>query len=124
MEFVLPGYLGRIRGFKRQFASIEAAPGSTSARNRLRLLKTLMGPFLLRRMKADVVEELPNRTIHIQNIELSVAERAIYSSLENSYRKRVAYRMATVGYERAKFMMLEACCDSGRRPAMSAFCQM
>lgn len=45
------------------------------------MLKQLIGPFILRRTKAEVLDELPEKTELIVPVELSEEELAIYENI-------------------------------------------
>ena len=77
-DVVAPGLLGSREGFHRRFvAPVERGQGA-SARQ---ALKTLVRPYLLRRTKAAVLQELPPRTEITLEIEPGPAERAFYEAL-------------------------------------------
>lgn len=76
-RFINPGLFGR----KEQFASRFAAPieaGDPSAR---RALKQMIQPFMLRRLKSQVLDELPARTDITHKVRLSDAEMHQYEAL-------------------------------------------
>jgi len=77
MRFLNPGLLGSRQRFTERFAlPIEA--GDTHAR---RALKQIIQPFLLRRLKSDVLDELPPRTEITHKVALSEEERYHYEAL-------------------------------------------
>ncbi len=76
-RFLNPGLLSSRDRFRTRFAGpIEAQ--DKEARNRLR---ELVRPFILRRLKSEVLDELPPRTEITLRIELSEEEKALYESL-------------------------------------------
>ena len=82
-EFANPGLLGSYEDFsERYIVPIEKGRD----RDRQRKLKRLISPFLLRRTKAEVLEELPEKTEITLRVTLSDDERALYETL----RKRAA----------------------------------
>ncbi len=78
MSFINPGLLGSAESFARRFASPIERDHDPGARSRLR---RLVRPFILRRTKSQVLEELPGRTEIIVSLELSDEERAFYEAL-------------------------------------------
>ena len=76
--FINPGLLGTARAFHRKFAQPIHQYGNQNARNRL---KRLIRPFILRRTKAAVLEELPPRTEITLRIAMTVEERAFYEAV-------------------------------------------
>jgi SNF2 family DNA or RNA helicase len=82
-RFINPGLLGNLKRFNERFAqAIEnAKDDKLKARKASQALKTLIQPFILRRMKNQVLTELPPRTdINIQ-VKMSAKERDFYEAL-------------------------------------------
>lgn len=77
-QFINPGLLGSLENFQRQFAIPIERDESKVSRARL---KKLIQPFLLRRTKTQVLEELPSRTEVTLFVELSQEETAFYEAL-------------------------------------------
>lgn len=76
-NFINRGLLGSHDEFNRNYASAVES-GDPQARQRLRNLIT---PFVLRRLKREVLTELPPRTDITLTVELSKAEVALYEAL-------------------------------------------
>jgi len=76
-RFLNPGIFGSQKSFEDRFAIPIQRDQSTSARSTLR---RLVHPFMLRRTKSQVLEELPARTEIIREIELSPEEAALYEA--------------------------------------------
>ncbi|MBQ4124638.1 MAG: DEAD/DEAH box helicase, partial [Desulfovibrio sp.] len=70
-----PGLLGGYETFRKRFG--QASPGSTQSRT----LRQLTRPFLLRRLKSAVLDELPSRTEQNIVIEPTDDEKAFYELL-------------------------------------------
>ncbi len=77
-KFINPGLLGSRESFNSRFAGPIEIDQDQTARNRL---KRLVKPFILRRLKTQVLEELPSRTEIVLHVELSEAETALYESI-------------------------------------------
>ncbi|MDR4519633.1 MAG: DEAD/DEAH box helicase [Nitrosomonas sp.] len=80
-HFINPGLLGSLNEFNARYAlDIENKrdPGVQ------RRLKKLLQPFILRRLKRDVLTELPARTEVTLHIELSEKERHFYEALRRN----------------------------------------
>lgn len=77
-RFLNPGLLGSHKSFSTRFAVQIEKFGSKAART---LLKRLIRPFILRRTKSQVLEELPPRTDILHLVELSREESAFYEAL-------------------------------------------
>jgi superfamily II DNA or RNA helicase/predicted RNA-binding protein YlqC (UPF0109 family) len=77
-NFILPGLLGSLESFNRRFAVPIERFGDHVAR---RKLKKLIRPFILRRSKAQVLEELPPRTEITLQVEMNPEELAFYEAM-------------------------------------------
>lgn len=75
-DFLMPGFLFTAAKFKKRFESPVMREGDPEA---LALLKKLTGPFILRRLKKDVLKELPDKL-----------ETVLYSSMEGEQKKLYA----------------------------------
>ncbi len=84
-HFLNPGLLGSFKKFNEKFAVPIERDQDKEARNRLR---KLIRPFILRRLKSDVLQELPAKTEITLEVEMSSEEVLLYeaqrlSALEN-----------------------------------------
>ncbi len=73
-HFINPGLLGALPEFNDKFVK----PEGDSAKKHLR---NLIAPFVLRRTKTAVLEELPPKTEIIKKIQLSAEETAFYEAI-------------------------------------------
>ncbi|QZZ22946.1 DEAD/DEAH box helicase [Leptothermofonsia sichuanensis E412] len=113
-RFINPGLLGSLEKFNERFATPIEKYGDRQARNRL---KKLVQPFLLRRTKSQVLEELPSRTEILLHVELSQEEMAFYEALRREAITKLSETDATAGAKHlqvlAEIMRLRrACCNS------------
>ncbi|MCI5221601.1 MAG: DEAD/DEAH box helicase, partial [Candidatus Electrothrix sp. AR4] len=76
-HFLNPGLLGSFKRFNEKFASPIERDQDTEARNRLR---KLIRPFILRRLKSDVLQELPPKTEINLEVEMSKDELVLYEA--------------------------------------------
>lgn len=85
-DFVFPGKLGVLPIFEAEFAVpisvggyANASPLQVSTAYRCAVvLRDLIMPYLLRRMKADVNAHLPKKTEHVLFCSLTVEQRSVY----------------------------------------------
>ncbi|CBI37137.3 unnamed protein product, partial [Vitis vinifera] len=85
-DFVFPGKLGVLPVFEAEFAVpisvggyANATPLQVSTAYRCAVvLRDLIMPYLLRRMKADVNAQLPNKTEHVLFCSLTTEQRSVY----------------------------------------------
>ena len=80
-RFINPGLLGSLKQFNVKFASPIEKDQDKKARGRL---KKLIQPFILRRTKNQVLEELPSRTEITVKVEMGEEEAALYEALRRS----------------------------------------
>ncbi len=76
-QFLNPGLLGSLKQFNEKFAIPIERDGNPEARNRLR---KLIRPFILRRLKSDVLQELPPKTEITLEVEMSQDEILLYEA--------------------------------------------
>ncbi|MFT5587698.1 MAG: superfamily II DNA or RNA helicase, partial [Cognaticolwellia sp.] len=81
MRTVVPGLLGSAQRFRERVVLPIERDGAQQPR---RALSQLLRPFLLRRVKSQVAQDLPPRTDSIVRVELSPAERALYDTFRVS----------------------------------------
>jgi SNF2 family DNA or RNA helicase len=119
MRFAMPDLLGPEEVFRQRYRlPIERRAGSREAGERMQSLNRRLRPFLMRRSKADVLDDLPPRTEIIQRIELPSDQRDLYESIRSSMDQRVREALAGAGLARSHIVVLDAllklrqaCCD-------------
>ena len=89
-NFVNPGLLGNLQHFTDTFIK----PDNEFARKHL---KKLITPFILRRTKSAVLDELPPKTEIIKKVQLSDAERAFYEALRRQALQNIENNDASPG---------------------------
>ncbi|MCL6702880.1 DEAD/DEAH box helicase [Pseudomonas sp. T1.Ur] len=114
-HFLLPGWLGDIKTFNRDYRVPIEKRGSDV---RLQHLNGRIKPFLLRRTKEQVATELPPKTEIIHWVELSDAQRDVYETMRLAMDKKVRDEITRKGVARSQIIILEAllklrqvCCD-------------
>ncbi len=116
MQFVNPGLLGDLSGFQDRYARrIGNADAGAAAR-----LRSLIRPFVLRRLKRDVAPDLPPRTDVGRHVELSKEERATYDVVRAAARRDVVDRIGQgatmLEALEALLRLRQACCHPGLLP--------
>jgi superfamily II DNA or RNA helicase len=74
-DLVLPGYLGSDDEFTARYMSTASASGPTREMHNLR---RLISPFTLRRLKKDVLQELPDKIDDLRTCRLSEMQVGLY----------------------------------------------
>ena len=109
-SFLMPGYLPPYKNFCARF---EKPIVQEEDANAVRRLNQLTGPFILRRMKADVLRELPPKTENVHRIELDTEQRKLYLAAVVDAREKL--RAAKPEDKMAVFAVLmrlrQICCD-------------
>jgi len=85
-QFINPGLLGSLETFNRRFANPIQLDHDKEVSKRL---KQLIKPFILRRLKSDVLPELPSRTEITMHVELSNEEMALYEATRRQALERI-----------------------------------
>jgi superfamily II DNA or RNA helicase len=119
-RFTHPGLLGTQSGFDERFTR-PMSNGNQAAAQRL---KELTRPFLLRRMKKDVAQDLPPRTDATLPIELDPAERDVYDAILTATKGSVVQALkqggSVLGALEALLRLRQAACHRGLVPGQSA----
>ena len=76
-DFIMPGYLFGYRKFKELY---EMPIIKDEDKMTMKKLKMLIEPFILRRIKTEVLTELPDKTITVLNNEMQDEQQKIYMS--------------------------------------------
>ncbi len=77
-QFLNPGLLGSYESFREKFiAPIE----NSEDKDRQTQLKRIIQPFMLRRTKSEVVEELPDKTEIYRSVPMSASEQVAYETM-------------------------------------------
>ncbi|KAK3283330.1 hypothetical protein CYMTET_8966 [Cymbomonas tetramitiformis] len=79
-DFILPGYLGTVKEFEREYSKPIEKEQSQEA---LESLKKVTAPFLLRRLKTDrsIIQELPEKVVNDTYAALTPRQAALYESV-------------------------------------------
>lgn len=113
-RFINPGLLGSLEQFSRRFAAPIERNQDKNARQQLR---KLIQPFILRRTKTQVLQELPPRTEIVIHVDLSADEMAFYEALRREALQKIAGITEPGGQKHlqilAEIMKLRrACCNT------------
>jgi SNF2 family DNA or RNA helicase len=114
-HFLMPGLLGDAKQFRLWFRTpIEKHADSA----RRELLATRVKPFMLRRTKNQVAQELPPKTEITRTIELTGPQRDLYEAIRMSMEKKVRDAIVKQGLGKSHILLLDAllklrqvCCD-------------
>lgn len=73
-----------------------------------RSLRRKIFPFILRRLKRDVLADLPERIDKTIYVEMSDRQRRVYDERRLSYRRQIEESIARDGVNKSQFLMLQA----------------
>ncbi|MFH0994805.1 MAG: DEAD/DEAH box helicase [Pseudomonadota bacterium] len=114
-NFINPGLLGSARHFFNIFADPIEKQQDSEARDRL---KKIIQPFILRRMKSEVLAELPPLTDILLQVDFFPGEAAFYESLRKNTLKHLEISRTNTGrdYQFRVFgeilKLRQACCHT------------
>ena len=98
LDLVFPGFLGSDAHFKRFFVEPITKFNDTKAKDRMR---TMVSPFTLRRSKAQVLTDLPEKTEDLRSFKMSAYEMDLYESVRNAGKKDLKKGEKSTAYTRA-----------------------
>ena len=102
-DFIMPGYLFGYKKFKEVYETPIIKDKDERA---MQKLKMLIEPFVLRRIKTDVLTELPDKTISILNNEMKAEQEKIYISYMQIARKEAMQEIEENGFEKSQIRIL------------------
>ena len=102
-DFIMPGYLFGYRKFKELYEMPIVKDEDNVA---MRKLKMLIEPFILRRIKGEVLTELPDKTITVLNNEMEEEQQKIYMSYMQNARSEMMQEININGFEKSQIKIL------------------
>lgn len=113
--FLMPNMLGN----KKSFANFFQKPIERQNNvERMQMLQRRIRPFILRRTKSEVAQELPAKTVILQPIELVGQQRDLYEAVRLAMHKRVNEEIRDKGITGMRVVVIDAllklrqtCCD-------------
>lgn len=115
-NFVMPGFLKSYREFKKDFESPIVKEDDQDCLNRL---SQMVGPFIFRRLKKDVLKDLPDKLEEVRYVGVGKEQRRLYDA-EIARLKNKVMAEDDEGIKREQIEILaaltrirEICCDPG-----------
>ncbi|MEG0872936.1 MAG: SNF2 helicase associated domain-containing protein [Clostridia bacterium] len=116
-DFCMPGYLFSYNKFKKNYETPIVKENDEKV---IKKLKMMIQPFILRRMKKEVLTELPDKTITVLTNEMSEEQNKIYLSYLAQAKQEFASELNTNGFEKSRIKILalltrlrQICCHPG-----------
>lgn len=113
MDFVMPGMLGSYRHFRERF-ELPILSGDDIVAKRL---QNMVGAFILRRRKEQVVQDLPEKIDSLITVTLEGSQRKMYAALEARLRASVtgqdkeAFNTDKIRILAQLTQLRQVCCD-------------
>lgn len=118
MDLLVPGSLGKIEDFRRQFVNTDMI-----LREEIDDLKLKIRPLMMRRTKKEILDQLPEKQETKINIAFEERQKEIYRDIALSYNQRVQETLLTQGEASVQLQMLtallrlrQACSDPAALP--------
>lgn len=102
--FLNPGLLGSAEYFREEFATPIERKGDEAA---AQFLRKMVYPFILRRTKDQVAQDLPPRTERQMVCDMEPAQRKLYDERRDYYRALLLKLIEDEGINNARFRVLE-----------------
>lgn len=103
-DFIMPGYLHS----HARFVEVYEKPILKEDKEALEELHQLIAPFILRRMKKDVLTELPDKYESKVLTELSEEQKKVYVSYLENIRSEIKTELSEGGLEKSRMKILAA----------------
>ncbi len=114
-DFLMPGYLGTAADFRERY---EIPIAREKDRGSMARLAKRVRPFLLRRLKRDVAQELPAKLEQVLFCDLTGEQATVYAQVLAQTRQKVLEAAGEAGVARNRMLVLTAllrlrqiCCD-------------
>jgi SNF2 family DNA or RNA helicase len=104
-RFINAGMFSTIREFKKDYA--EPIQGESNE-DVARVLRAKISPFLLRRLKDDVLTELPAKQEQVIYVDMDDRHRKFYEQKRAYYKGILDTQIAVNGINQSKFVILQA----------------
>ncbi|QLJ10348.1 DEAD/DEAH box helicase [Pseudoalteromonas sp. JSTW] len=105
LDFAMPSLLGSQAHFKTYFQTPIERDNDVKRADEL---KSLIMPFILRRTKAQVTQELPEKTELVKEFEFEAKQKEIYTGITQSLEQKLVDLFAQQGVQKSKLAFLDA----------------
>ncbi len=102
-DFIMPGYLYSYKKFKDEFETIIIKENDNATMEKL---QRLVAPFILRRIKKEVLKELPDKTEQIMYSKMDEEQQKLYNSYLALAKVKMKQEIESYGFEKSKFKIL------------------
>lgn len=102
-DFLLPGLLSSFDRFLEKYIRTQ---GSSESSSTLSNLKRKVSPFILRRMKKDLLTDLPPVSEIVYHCHLAETQKELYRSYANSAREELSKLVKKEGFDKVQIHVL------------------
>ena len=104
MSFINPGLLGNLSYFQKEYLiPIEKLQN----KNKTIKLNAIIKPFLLRREKEQVADDLPEKVVNVYYSTMSKDQKEIYESEKNAFKTRIMDVIEEDGIAKSHIVLLQ-----------------
>ncbi|MEG1875570.1 MAG: DEAD/DEAH box helicase [Angelakisella sp.] len=112
-DFLMPGYLYHYSKFRSMFETPIVKQGDEAAAKRLH---AMVSPFILRRMKSDVLKELPDKIETVLTAELDGEQKKVYLAAALAAKQALDAGLGENGSDKIQILAMitrlrQLCCD-------------
>lgn len=114
-DFIMPGYLMSHRKFSKKF---EIPIVKRKDEKALEALNRHIKPFILRRLKSEVIKELPPKIEHKVIVEMTDNQKKLYAAYLMQFKNQIKWQISENGFDKSRFAILSAltrlrqiCCE-------------
>jgi SNF2 family DNA or RNA helicase len=104
MSFANPGLLGNESFFKNEFLNPIEKKNDTEKSQRL---YSIIKPFILRRLKSQVIKELPDKVENVKYSVMTEAQEKEYEETKSFYRNKILEEIDKKGLAQSKITLLQ-----------------
>jgi len=101
-DYLMPGFLGTYDRFVEKYVRLS---GEEQTKN-LQYLRKKVAPFILRRMKADVLADLPPVSENVYHCQLTDVQKELYKSYAESARDELVKLVERDGFDKIQIHVL------------------
>ncbi|MCY1011223.1 SNF2-related protein [Nannocystis pusilla] len=113
-DFLAPNFLGKLSDFQKNYVR----PIEENDTKTLEALRARIRPFVMRRKKEDVAQELPPKTEQTLFVQFGRSQLGLYNRILKTAKDEIKGRIEEVGLEKSQMTILAAltrlrqvCCD-------------
>lgn len=104
-RFIVPGMFGSFASFRYRFGDPVMLEHDKDA---LKAVQRMITPFLLRRVKDDVLKDLPPRSEQVLYVQMSPRHRSLYEERRKFFQKAITNQIIEEGLAPSRLSILQA----------------